>query len=289
MSMLTVPRFAALVAPLCTLLLTGSAHAHISLEQGGTHKSRYGDGEIKDGPCGRAGGARSANVYTYAPGETITITLAESIAHPSYFRIAFDADGDDDFLEPASIDPIDPGRACPFNANDHCGASDFYNNDAVLMDNLDPHLAGGPQTYTWQVTLPDVQCDNCTLQIIQVMEDTIHGAYAPKGSENEGFYIEDIYHQCIDLVLTGDSVAGSGGSGGTPATGGSTADGGGDASDGGGGCGCRMARGRSGAGSAGWAAILLLGLLWRRARGRRVHHGRRQPVVASVRWPGSRA
>src|SRR5262245_33062016 len=91
------------------------AHAHLSLEQAGTHMSRYGDGEIKDGPCGRDGGTRGEHVYTYEPGSTITIKAKEFIPHPGYFRIAFDNDGDDDFLEPRSIKPVDPERACPYD------------------------------------------------------------------------------------------------------------------------------------------------------------------------------
>ena len=177
------------------------ADAHISFEAAGVHLSRYGDGEIKDGPCGRAGGTRGEHVYTYEPGQTITISTVEFIPHPGYFRIAFDADGDDDFMEPRSIKPVDPNRKCPYDANDKCGASDFYNTPAVLMDNLDPHLAGAKKTYTWQVKLPDIECDNCTLQLIQVMEDTVHGPYSPKGASNEAFYVEDIYHQCLDIVL----------------------------------------------------------------------------------------
>jgi hypothetical protein len=191
--------------PVLTLIAVSSfaevAHAHLSLEQGGTHMSRYGDGEIKDGPCGRDGGTRGDNVYTYEPGSTITIKAKEFIPHPGYFRIAFDDDGDDGFVDPASIKPIDPERPCPYDGNDKCGESDFFNNETVLMDNLDPHLSNGQPTYTWEVKLPDVECDNCTLQIIQVMEDTVHGPYAPKGSANEIFYIEDVYHTCIDLVL----------------------------------------------------------------------------------------
>ena len=197
-----VPVFFCVATPLLGMGVAAPlAHAHLSLEQGGTHMSRYGDGEIKDGPCGRDGGTRGEHVYTYEPGATITVTVNEFIPHPGYFRIAFDADGDDDFVDPASIDPIDPQRACPYDANDKCGESDFYNNDSVLMDNLDPHLSDGQKSYTWQVKLPDVECDNCTLQIIQVMEDTVHGPYAPKGAANEIFYIEDIYHTCIDLEL----------------------------------------------------------------------------------------
>jgi MYXO-CTERM domain-containing protein len=188
-----------------TALCAATAAAHISLDQGGTHKSRYGDNDLKEGPCGMAGGGRSANVYTYAPGATVPVTIVEFIPHPSYFRIAFDDDGDDGFVPPASIEPIDPMRACPFNAADKCGAPDYYNSPTVLpdMDDLNPHASASfGQKYTWNVKLPHVECDNCTLQIIQVMEDTIHGAYNPvKGDPNDNPYVDDIYYQCIDLVL----------------------------------------------------------------------------------------
>src|SRR5262245_18772854 len=124
-------------------LSAATASAHISLDRASTHKSRYGDAEQKDAPSGRIDGKRGTNVYTYRPGETITVELAEFIPHPSYFRIAFDKDGDDEFAEPASIAPIDPARPCPFNAADKCGDSDFYNNASVLpeMDDLEPHLS----------------------------------------------------------------------------------------------------------------------------------------------------
>jgi uncharacterized protein (TIGR03382 family) len=187
---------------LVAMLFAVPTYAHISLEQGGTHLSRYGDGELKAAPCGRAGGTRGTHIYTYEPGATITVSLVEFVSHPSYFRIAFDDDGDDGFKEPASILPIDPNRKCPDGPGDHCGASDFYNTPAVLpnMDNLNPHLGtiGAGPKYTWQVKLPDVECTNCTLQVIQVMEDdTFHGPYDP----TPGVGVEDLYHQCIDLVL----------------------------------------------------------------------------------------
>jgi hypothetical protein len=41
------------------------------------------------------------------------------------------------------------------------------------------------------VTLPDLVCDNCTLQVIQVMYDK--PPYTTPGN--------DIYYQCADLVL----------------------------------------------------------------------------------------
>ena len=200
---------------LATLLYAAPVAAHISLEKGGTHVSRYGDGSLKEGPCGMAGGVRGTHIYTYEPGSTITVSIVEFVTHPSYFRLAFDNDGDDGFKEPASINPIDQNRTCPIDVGDHCGKgvafSDFYNTPAVLagMDNLNPHLAGsGHPKFTWQVTLPNVECTNCTLQVIQVMQDNLfHGDYDP----TPGVGVEDIYHQCIDLVLKHGAPVGDGG------------------------------------------------------------------------------
>ncbi|HVU00547.1 MAG TPA: SCE4755 family polysaccharide monooxygenase-like protein [Polyangiaceae bacterium] len=218
--------FLVLPTALAVSSLAANATAHISLEGGGTHLSRYGDGKdnapvLKDPPCGVLGGKRGTHIYTYAPGQTIDVTVEEYVPHPSYFRLAFDVDGDDGFKDPASILPIDPTRACPDGPGDHCGASDFYNTPEVLpgMDNLNPHIptiadVQNPPKYTWHVTFPNVECDNCTLQVIQVMEDDLfHGPYDP----TPGVGVADVYHQCIDIVLKAD--AGNGGSGGQPGSG----------------------------------------------------------------------
>jgi hypothetical protein len=126
------------------------------------------------------------------------------------------------------------------------------------MDNLNPHLAGaGTPKYTWQVKLPNVECTNCTLQVIQVMEDDgAHGPYDP----TPGVGVGDIYHQCIDLVLkkgaasNGDGgAAGSGGSGGTTGGGGSGGTNGGTGAHGG----CTF--GGAGAGAGAFVMLALLG------------------------------
>jgi hypothetical protein len=196
------------------MLGAGTAHAHIDML--GALKSRGGD--EKEVPCD---GARAdGTVYMFEPGATVTLGVTEAISHPSYFRIAFDNDGEDGFKEPASILPIDKTRACPFNSDDQCGKSDFCNvksttGATVLWDNLDPHLAGaGTGQYTWTIKLPNVECTNCTLQILQVMEDTVHGAYCPQGSCAQSCSslipglstcsdgsAQDIYHRCVNITL----------------------------------------------------------------------------------------
>ena len=153
------------------LCAANGASAHINLA---SHDGRNGNQKL--GPC--EGEARGGMVYTYEPGETITVAVDEYIPHPGWFRIAFDADGEDDLLPPSSIDP-----------------PEFDVNDAVLMDNLDPHDSGGGMR-SWEVTLPDVECDNCTLQVIQVMLDKL-----PYDPQDTGAFSNDIYYRCIDIEL----------------------------------------------------------------------------------------
>lgn len=209
---------------LLSLLLaffTPLANAHIDLQRAGTHVAKFEQGALgadtKKGVCGNPDGVPTGAVFTYKPGETITVSIAEYIRHPGYFRIAFDAEGDNDFVDPRWIVALDPdGRVggCPIDDTDECRRGDqategdFFNNDTVLMDNLNPHGRETAQpSYTWEVALPDVECDNCTLQIIQVMEDpagVAHGVYNTT-TKND---LNDVYHQCIALVLSDDAVAG---------------------------------------------------------------------------------
>ncbi|HET6334099.1 MAG TPA: SCE4755 family polysaccharide monooxygenase-like protein [Polyangiales bacterium] len=193
-------------------LTAAPAHAHISTK--GALQSRGGD--QKQSPCDGAKG--DGMVYTFAPGATITLAVNEDVPHPSYFRIAFDNDGED-FVEPASIDPIDKTRACPYNADDQCGKSDYCTTAGaakgavVLWDNLDPHLQTAAKGGSWNIKLPDVECANCTLQVLQVMEDVVHGAYCPQGScAASGASLEDIYHRCIDIKLVKGATNGPGAS-----------------------------------------------------------------------------
>jgi hypothetical protein len=152
------------------LLGASEAMAHIRLL---SPLARHGDSQ-KSAPCGITGGERSANPYVYAPGETLSLEIDEFIDHPSHYRVAFDTDGHDDFIDPSSLD-------------------EFYSNDAVLMDNL-PDGSGG--TFTIDVQLPDVECENCTLQLVQVMYDK-----APPLCPSCIYGDNDLYYLCVDIAL----------------------------------------------------------------------------------------
>jgi MYXO-CTERM domain-containing protein len=151
-------------------LFASHAGAHIDLTSPAPRHA--GGTEQKVGPCGIAGSVRGPNITTYAPGETITVTWDETVPHPGHFRISFDEDGDDGFVNPATVDELNSAPT-------------------VLVDGIADK--DGTQSYTQEVTLPNIECDNCTLQLIQVMSDK--PPYDPTPAGN------DIYFRCADLIL----------------------------------------------------------------------------------------
>lgn len=152
------------------------AAAHITLVSPAPRNSSQ-----KSAPCGTAGGVRGTNITTLAPGATLTLTWKETIDHPGHYRVAFDDDGQD-FTRPPT-------------ANDSTMGID----PTVLIDpiaDIQGGLPAGGRTYTQDVTLPNVECDNCTLQLIQVMTDLSKAPYTIDDNS------DDVYFQCVDLKLT---------------------------------------------------------------------------------------
>lgn len=163
-----------ILAALSTFAVPASAHLGLT-----SPTSRYGQNVLKTGPCGMGDGPRSDNVTTLTAGETITVEWDEYIDHPGHYRISFDEDGQDDFVDPPCLAECD-NRDMEIELN---------SNAAVLLDGIEDREGGG--AYSAEVTLPNVECDNCTLQVIQVMTDK--PPYEIPGN--------DLYYQCADLVL----------------------------------------------------------------------------------------
>jgi len=163
---LSVVRLPALVTIGVSLLLPEPASAHITLLEPDNRTDL-----LKTGPCGESGGTRGDVVTVFEPGETITVSWDETVNHTGHFRISFDPDGQDDFADPRSYD-------------------DFYTNGTVLLDDIPDTPDGGISVV--EVELPDTECENCTLQLLQVMTDK--PPFGPDGGS-------DFYYQCADLAL----------------------------------------------------------------------------------------
>lgn len=156
----------AIVLYACGLLMfPAAAGAHFSLVY---PSARYPDqfGE----PCGRNPDTGRDNVTVLQSGSSLTISATQTIGHPGYFRVSFDADGQNDFVNP------------PFYGV-------FYIAPSVLLDNIPVPPASAPLSVT--ITLPNIECSNCTLQVLEVLSDH----YPPWGDG------DDLHYQCADLVL----------------------------------------------------------------------------------------
>lgn len=153
------------IAWVVVALATTPAYAHIKLDSPAPRTN-----DLKAGPCGATGSTRGASVATFAPGQTITVEWDETVDHPGHYRIAFDPDGGDNFP-----DPVQPDDAFA----------------TTLVDQITDKVGGH---YTQDVTLPDLECDNCTLQLVQVMTTAV-----PYNS---------FYFQCSDIVLSASAGGG---------------------------------------------------------------------------------
>lgn len=229
-----------LLAP--ALAVSMSAQAHIDLQ---SPPPRYLDGYSgqKTGPCG-AGAMASGVVTEWTAGEQVTIIWEETINHTGHYRIALDPTGTDNFNNP-----------------------DPPSNDAVVGNTLvfvpDESAQDGNEVSA-TITVPDYDCDPCTLQVLQYMANSAN----------------PFYYFCADVKITGDgggsTTTGSGagvGGGGQGGSGMGGDDGGATSSSGygtypqftpasDGGCAIGGSR------SSGMAGLLLLAAaaLWRRRR-----------------------
>jgi hypothetical protein len=163
-----------------------SARAHIDLIAPTARVSGKPDTTLGVRPCGERDEERAEDkVSVFRPGETIDVVWDVYVQHVSYFRIAFDADGDDSFSARASL-PSDP-------ASDDPTLLPAGDGETILAYVVDRD--GDIDHVEQRVTLPNVSCERCTLQLIQF---------------NYGLPIRDAtYHQCADLVLEGLPVVAS--------------------------------------------------------------------------------
>lgn len=131
---------------------TALAHARWNLTD--LVKPRTTDSGLKEpAPCG--GVTRTSTAAVLQSGSTIDVQFEETVNHPGYFRIAFSPTADTGF------------------------------DQNILVANI-PEV---PSTrfYTQTITLPDIECSDCTLQLIQVMTDRTPATN---------------YYSCADIHLT---------------------------------------------------------------------------------------
>lgn len=167
-------------------------NAHINLE---SPPPRGGDGQKED-PCGGAAPGERTEVTGGMP---LKVTWSDGVPHPGWYVISLDPTGDD-------FDGDGDGTGdFPPQSVDTAGMYKNGDGSLVLMDNIDPVDYGGNRTpgeHMAEIMIPNEPCDDCTLQLIEVMDDMAH---APSAQNAHGH----VYFRCADIKI----VAGSGGPG----------------------------------------------------------------------------
>lgn len=149
----------------------------------------------KTGPCGGSNtdwGKPSYALTRATGGQKLHIKVQETIYHPGHYRIALAVNS------PTEL-PLDPETTTREGERGPVSVSARIQDPPqipVLADGLFVHSTrptGPMPPFETDVTLPNITCRRCTLQIVQFM--------AEHGFNNPGGYS---YHHCAELQITAD-------------------------------------------------------------------------------------
>jgi len=175
------------------LFSSGTAHAHFVLSSPAAVYEQSGLGDPqKAPPCGDDGSAvMTGEVTAFQGGDTLTVTIDETVFHPGHYRIALAINDPSELPEEPPVTPADTP----------CGSAPIMDPPVfpVLADGVFVHTEAFGEPQSIDITLPnDVSCTNCTLQVIQFMSE--HGLNNPGGC---------FYHHCATISIEGGAADGS--------------------------------------------------------------------------------
>jgi hypothetical protein len=182
--------------------LTASTDGHFVLVYPAASllQNRLGDPQ-KIGPCGGVSanpgrgtpanpGVASGAVTDLKGGTMLNLLVQETIFHPGHYRVAL--------ARTAAQLPPDPMVATAQTERGVRSASAPIQNPPVapvLVDGLFVHTERPTQNFEAEVPIPNFDCKNCVLQVIEMMFD--HPGVAVDG----GF----TYHHCAIVNIAADS------------------------------------------------------------------------------------
>lgn len=184
---------AALSAGMVALAAPSVAPAHFILQQPASWlvENVLGDPQ-KAGPCGGTTadpGTPTGAVTALTGGSMLHIKVKETVYHPGFYRVALAV------LDRAELpaDPEDVTRPSPRGPISVSGKIDPDPKPPVLLDGLWEHRQRSTEAFETDVRIPNINCDNCTIQVIQFMEE--HAV------NTDGRFT---YHHCATLKVTAD-------------------------------------------------------------------------------------
>jgi hypothetical protein len=168
-------------------------HAHFKLLEPASWliEDERGDPQ-KAGPCGGTNADYGKPSYAVTPavgGSKLHIKVMETIYHPGHYRVALAVNS------PTEL-PVDPKATTETTERGPRSVSAEIQNPVqmpVLADGLFVHQAKADGPFETDVTLPNISCKRCTLQVIEFMEQ--HAV------NNPGMFT---YHHCAVVQITPD-------------------------------------------------------------------------------------
>lgn len=179
------------------MLLVGVRHvaeAHFRLLEPASWliEDERGDPQ-KAGPCGGTNADYGKPSYAVAHavgGAKMHIKVQETVYHPGHYRVALAINS------PTEL-PLDPKATTEPTPNGPRSVSAEIQNPVaapVLADGLFVHTERTQTPFETDITLPNINCKHCTLQVVQFMEQ--HAV------NNPGMFT---YHHCAMLEIVADS------------------------------------------------------------------------------------
>ena len=180
------------VVAVLTMSIQAGTQAHFKLVEPASWlvENERGDPQ-KAGPCGGTTanpGTPTGAITELTGGTMLHVHVKETVYHPGFYRISLAV------LDRAELpkDPEDTTREGPRGPISVSGKVDPNPKPPVLVDGLWTHHERKPaQEWETDVKVPNINCDHCTFQIIQFMEE--HGVNA------DGRFT---YHHCADVKIT---------------------------------------------------------------------------------------
>ena len=178
-------------AALVLLAPAAAAYAHFRLIEPSSAliENKLGDPQ-KMAPCGGVTGNPGTQTNVVSPvrgGDLLHIQVQETVFHPGHYRVALAVQS----LKELPADPMVMTKDSP-KGPQSVSAQISPAKPPILADGLFPHTERQPTPITWQtdVKLPNINCDHCTLQVIQFM--------AEHGLNKDGDFS---YHPCATLRI----------------------------------------------------------------------------------------
>jgi hypothetical protein len=186
-------RHIAIAAAGAMLLLPAAAFAHFQLltPSSALVENQLGDPQ-KMAPCGGVtgnAGMPTNAVTAVRGGDMLHVKVAETVFHPGHYRIALAVKD----RKELPADPMAMTRQTDTGAVMSVSAEVSPAKPPILADGLFTHTDRQQTPIPWEtdIKLPNINCDQCTLQVIQFME-------AHPLNKDGDFS----YHHCATLKIT---------------------------------------------------------------------------------------